>query len=264
MGTARKKKDNIHIRVEPEQKEVINRAADLLGLDLSAFVLLNTLKAARAELAQVEKISLSTNDANLFFEALTNPSAPNDNLKAAYQKYQEELGIKDQSFTLALEFCILDKSIDRSNFDCGISELNTFLKRQARQQQSKGFNRTFVLINDEDSPLKVLGFYSLSMGEINLDSLPEEKKKKLPKHPVPVARIGRLAVDNSAKGKGCGEMMLVDALRRVQRASMQIGVYAIVGDAKDDSAKSFYEKFNFIPFQDESMSLFIPLALLPS
>ena len=94
MSTARKKKDNIHIRVEPEQKDVINRAADLLGLDLSAFVLQNSLKAARAELAEVEKLSLSTDDANLFFDALTNPPASNDNLKAAYQKYQEELGIK--------------------------------------------------------------------------------------------------------------------------------------------------------------------------
>ena len=95
-------------------------------------------------------------------------------------------------------------------------------------------------------------------------SLPEDKKKKLPKHPVPVARIGRLAVDNSTKGKGCGRLLVVDALRRIQGASMQIGVYAVVVDAKNDSAKSFYEKFGFIPFQDESMSLFIPLASLPS
>ena len=90
MSAARKKKDNIHIRVEPEQKEVINKAADLLGLDLSAFVLQNSLKAARAELAELKRLSLSSSDTNLFFDALTNPPAPNDSLKAAYQKYREE------------------------------------------------------------------------------------------------------------------------------------------------------------------------------
>lgn len=165
---------------------------------------------------------------------------------------------------MALEFRILDKSIDRSNFDCGVSELNEFLLKQARQQQTKGFNRTFVLMDSDDSPFKVLGYYSLSMGEISLDSLPDDKKKKLPKHPIPVARIGRLAVDNTTKGKGYGRMLLVDALRRVQGASLQIGVYAVVVDAKDDSAKNFYKKYGFIQFQDLEMSLFIPLASLPS
>ena len=94
MSTARKKKDNIHIRVEPEQKDVINKAADLLGLDLSAFVLQNSLKAARAELAELERLSLSSADANLFFDAIINPPATNDNLKAAYEKYQEEFSSK--------------------------------------------------------------------------------------------------------------------------------------------------------------------------
>ena len=90
MSTARKKKDNIHIRVEPKQKEVINKAADLLGIDLSAFVLQNSLKAARAELAELERLSLSRADANLFFDAIISPPATSDNLKAAYEKYQEE------------------------------------------------------------------------------------------------------------------------------------------------------------------------------
>ena len=165
---------------------------------------------------------------------------------------------------MALEFRTLDKHIDRSTFDCGTSKLNEYLQHHARQQQTRGFNKTFVLVESDDDPLKILGYYSLSMGEISLDSLPEDMKKKLPKHPVPVARIGRLAVDKASKGKGHGRSLLVDALRRVQGASTHIGVYAVVVDAKDDKAKSFYEKYGFIEFQDLPMSLFIPLGSLPS
>ena len=95
MSTARKKKDNIHIRVEPEQKEVINKAATLLGLDLSSFVLQNSLKAAREELAEVEALTISKEDSETFLEALMNPPAPNENLKAAYKKYNEIFSTKN-------------------------------------------------------------------------------------------------------------------------------------------------------------------------
>lgn len=89
MTTQSNKKDNIHIRVKTEQKKEIKKAADLLGIDLSAFVLQNTLKAARAELAKFEHLALTRADADLFLGAITNPPASNKNLKAAYQKYQD-------------------------------------------------------------------------------------------------------------------------------------------------------------------------------
>ncbi len=163
----------------------------------------------------------------------------------------------------SFEFHTLDKSFDRTQFDCGSSELNNFLKARARQNQTANFNKTFVAIQSGDKSKRVLGFYSLSMGEIHLSSLSEEKQKKLPKHPVPVARMGRLAVDSSAKGQGLGKFLLVDAMKRVQAASASVGVYAILVDAKDDSAKSFYKKYGFIELVDEPMTLFLPLASFP-
>ena len=90
MSKARKKKDHIHIRVEPEQKEMIARASKLLGVDVSTFVLQSSLKAAWGELAKIEHISLSEKDSGLFFDALMNPPEPNQNLVIAYKKYQEE------------------------------------------------------------------------------------------------------------------------------------------------------------------------------
>lgn len=162
---------------------------------------------------------------------------------------------------MRLEFHVLDKSFDRDTFDCGSPELNNFLKTKARQNQSIGFNKTFVAV--ASGAKKVLGYYSLSMGEIDLSSLPPELLKKLPKHPVPVARMGRLAVDTSTKGQGVGKLLMVDAMRRVQTASELIGVYALLVDAKDDSAKNFYLKYGFIPLVDDPMTLFLPLASFP-
>lgn len=163
----------------------------------------------------------------------------------------------------SFDFHILDKSFDRSSFDCGENQLNNFLKAKARQNQSLNFNKTFVAIESGDKAKRVLGFYSLSMGEIDLSSLPESISKKLPKHPVPVARMGRLAVDTSTKGQGLGKLLLVDAMKRVQSASELVGVYALLVDAKDDNAKSFYKKYGFIELVDEPMTLFLPLVSFP-
>lgn len=163
----------------------------------------------------------------------------------------------------SFEFHTLDKSFNRDNFDCGSLELNNFLKTKARQNQSAGFNRTFIAIARGDKSKVVLGYYSLSMGEIDLTSLPENLAKKLPRHSVPVARMGRLAVDISTKGKGLGKLLMVDAMKRVQTACELIGVFALLVDAKDDSAKKFYLKYGFISLIDEPMTLFLPLASFP-
>ena len=161
------------------------------------------------------------------------------------------------------EFHPIDKKFDKASFDCGSLELNAFLQTRARQNQLQGFNRTFVAIVENDEAKKIVGFYSLSMGEINLSSLPEDLIKKLPKHPVPVARMGRLAVDLSFQGQGLGKFLLVDAMKRVQSASGSIGVYALLVNAKDDAAKAFYLKYGFVSLSDQPMTLFFPLSSFP-
>lgn len=161
------------------------------------------------------------------------------------------------------EFHPFDKKFDKASFDCGSLELNAFLQTRARQNQLQGFNRTFVAIDENDEAKKIVGFYSLSMGEINLSSLPGDLIKKLPKHPVPVARMGRLAVDLSFQGQGLGKFLLVDAMKRVQSASGSIGVYALLVDAKDEAAKAFYLKYGFISLSDQPMTLFLPLSSFP-
>lgn len=163
---------------------------------------------------------------------------------------------------MALEFRTLDKTFDRNSFDCGIEELNNYLKKEARKQQGHGFNVTLVLI-DTTNPTKILGYYSMMSSGMKLESLPPEIAKKLPKHPIPAVRIGRLARVLSTKGQGIGVLLMANALERIKRVSAEIGVYCVIVDSKNEAAKSFYLKYGFIEFADAPMSLFLSIASFP-
>ena len=110
-----------------------------------------------------------------------------------------------------------------------------------------------------DNPKKVVGYYSLSTLSIELNQLPEKLARKLPKHPVPAALIGRLAVSKTAQGHGIGKMLLADAIKRTLSVSVQIAIYAMVVDAIDGKAKDFYKQFGFTRLSDDSPRLFLPL-----
>ena len=107
---------------------------------------------------------------------------------------------------------------------------------------------------------EILGYYTISMSQIDLRHLPEEKRKKLPRHPIPAARIGRLAVSVSHRGKHFGMYLLVDAVRRITRLSTDIGVYALEVDAIDEHARKFYERFGFISLEDDVDHLYLPIG----
>lgn len=79
---------------------------------------------------------------------------------------------------------------------------------------------------------------------------------------MPIARIGRLAVTTKAKGQGLGKFLLIEALQRIRKASMSVAAYAVIVDAKDVNAAKFYLHVGFIPFEDEPLTLFLPLSTL--
>jgi hypothetical protein len=89
-------------------------------------------------------------------------------------------------------FCPISSQVNRDNFNCGIPELNDYLKKYAKQNHQKGIATTIVAIQPTDQP-DVLGYYSVSMSEIQRESLPEEYRKRLPRYPIPAMRIGKLA-----------------------------------------------------------------------
>ena len=108
---------------------------------------------------------------------------------------------------MAWLFCeVTNPNLNRSGFDCGIVELNDYLKRYAKQNHKKGIAKTWVIVNS-DNPEIPLGYYSLSMAEIQKDNLSEEMKKGLPRYPLPVVRIAKLAVNKDSQGQRLGELL---------------------------------------------------------
>ena len=152
----------------------------------------------------------------------------------------------------------LGKRHDRAAFSCGLPELDRYLARQAGQDVRRRIARVFVCTSEGSDT--VLGFYTLSALSIDLSSLPEDLSRKLPRHPVPCALIGRLAIDQSARRHGLGRMLLADAIKRTVSASDIMAIHAVIVDAKNNAAKQFYEAFGFAPMQDNPMRLFLSLG----
>lgn len=153
----------------------------------------------------------------------------------------------------------LGKSHDRKSFDCGNEALNRYLREQARQDVEKRVAAPFVLTQPGNPA--VLGFYTLSASIISVEELPPELMKRLPRYgQLPVTLLGRLAVDRTVGGQGVGEFLLVDALHRSLEGAQQIAAMAVIVDAKDERAESFYRHFGFLPFQQTPLRLFLPMA----
>ena len=154
----------------------------------------------------------------------------------------------------------ISKKHNRTGFDCGIVELNKYLQRIARQHLNKGMSRTFVLI-DKSSPADILGFYTLAACEILVEKLPRKYSKKYPPK-APAAKLARLAVAKSDQRQGYGMLMMANAIERVLMVSKNLGIIGFFVDAKDESAKQYYEQFGFIPLPDNPLELFLPIATL--
>ena len=157
-----------------------------------------------------------------------------------------------------MQSVLLDKDKhDRNRFDCGIDALNNYLKVMASQQAKKDNTRTFVLEDDNDDS-HIIGFYTLTMTPIDLKALPK-KLQKNHQSSTSGGLIARLAVDDRYKGKGFGEWLLIDALRKLLMASDSVAFPVVIVDAKD-GAKLFYERYGFQAFKDAEHKLFITIA----
>lgn len=154
---------------------------------------------------------------------------------------------------------LLQRKHDRSEFSCGVPALDNYLKQQAMQHAKSGISRTFVLPGEAD---KIRAFYTLSMGSIEKSQLPKTLQKRFPHHPLPIVRLGRLAVDKEQQGKGLGKQLLVHALHKCYLLSKEIGMIAVVIDAKDENAKRFYLQYEFESLPNQALTLWLPAGAL--
>lgn len=154
----------------------------------------------------------------------------------------------------------LSESHDRDRFDCGSEPLNIFLKQTARQHAGRGISRTFVLIEENVSlPKPILGFFSLNLCQVKSESLLPAQAKKLPRT-VSGVRLGRLAVSKQLHGRGHGKDLLIAAMSKFLEIFEIAGGIGLFVDAKDSSAKAFYEHFGFISLPSSELELFLPVA----
>ena len=138
-------------------------------------------------------------------------------------------------------------------FTCGRPDLDRFLIRHALQAQQMNSSQTYVALSDKI----VIGFYTIVAGEVRHIDAPERVIKGMPRHPIPLLVLARLAVHSGWQGRGIGAGLLLDALGRVLQVADIIGVRAIAVHAKDDSAAAFYRHFGFMPSPTDDRHLFM-------
>ena len=140
-----------------------------------------------------------------------------------------------------------------ASFDCGREELNRFLARFALTSQRAGAAQTYVAMANEE----LVGYYSLTVGEVAHEAAAGRLSRGLARHPVPIMLLARLAVASSWHGRGLGSGLLKDAMRRTLQVADIAGIRALAVHATDEKARSFYEHFEFIPSPTDPLHLFL-------
>lgn len=156
----------------------------------------------------------------------------------------------------------LTDSHNRASFSCGVEALDRYFRERVGQDLRRNLAVAYLLVDTESE--SIIGYYTLSSTSLLPDSLPSELAKKLPHYKdFPAVLLGRLAIDRRYRGQGFGGLLLQDALQRCGESGREIGIMAVVVDAKDDAAGAFYEHFGFRRLEDDSHRLYLPITDMP-
>jgi GNAT superfamily N-acetyltransferase len=148
---------------------------------------------------------------------------------------------------------VLNSKIDVTCFNSGVSELDTFIQKYALQSQASHSTRTYAFIKDE----LLAGYFSLAFGSVSPERTPRRVSSGMGRYPIPVMVLARLAVDKRFQGIGIGECLLKDAFRRTIKASEIAGLRAMFVVAKNEKAKKFYQKYQFIDSDVDDFHLYL-------
>lgn len=151
-----------------------------------------------------------------------------------------------------------------AGFSSGVPALDRYFSNHALSNHENGIGATFVLRSAHEREPAVLGFYTLAMASVPAQDLHKHLGRNLPRYPMPVALLGRLAVHEQAQGRGLGQRLLGDALRRVLAAGDMVGCVGVIVDAKSEAAEAFYLRYGFVLIDDASWPhrLFLPTATI--
>lgn len=149
---------------------------------------------------------------------------------------------------------------DRTAFACGIAEMDDYFHRLASQDAKRKVAAPFVML---DPQRRIVGYYTLSAYGIRSTELPPAVAKKLPKYPlIPATLLGRLSVSREHQGQKLGRLLLMDALHRSWKNTVEVASVGVVAEAIDDSAQDFYLHHEFIPLLEHPRKLFIAMGTI--
>ncbi|WP_166143106.1 GNAT family N-acetyltransferase [Methylosinus sp. RM1] len=158
--------------------------------------------------------------------------------------------------TVEFRIELLSSIHDRERFYCGVEPLDRYLRELAAQDVKRRISNCFVALDDVGA---IAGYYTFAAASLPLTELPPAIVRKLPRYGVvPAGLIGRLAVDVKFRRRGLAGAMVMDAVVRAARADPAI--FAIVVEAKDESAEAFYRSLGFLAFAVRSSSYFLPIS----
>jgi GNAT superfamily N-acetyltransferase len=147
---------------------------------------------------------------------------------------------------------------DRGTFRCGHESLDRYIREQATQDIRRGVSRVYVAVSP-DEPNRLLGFFTLSAASVTAVDLPPDVAKRLPRHPIPAALMGRIAVDRDFARRGLGGILLADAIKKAAMAARMVAMTVVVVDPIDEVARAFYSAFGFQSLQGPQTRMFLSL-----
>jgi len=139
----------------------------------------------------------------------------------------------------------LSKAHNRKIFGCGDEQVTLFLRQQALQDHERDLSRTMVIV-DEAAPDRIIGYHTLLMAHVKQEEVPYDHSRI--KRGIPVILLGQLGVDVNFKGRGYGDILLMDAQARVDEIASKTGVRAMMLDARNERLARWYEEHDFVRF----------------
>ena len=140
-------------------------------------------------------------------------------------------------------------------FDCGRASLDTWLRRHAQQAAAAGSARTYVIVDTKQA--RVVGYHALTAAGLEREAATPRIIQGMPRYPVPVVLLARLAVDRTVAAQGIGAWLLRDAMTRTLAAADTIGVRAMLVHAIDETARAFYLHHGLEPSPTDPLHLMI-------
>jgi GNAT superfamily N-acetyltransferase len=148
---------------------------------------------------------------------------------------------------------------DLADFNSGEPQLDDWLRRRARANQASGASRTYVVCENQS----VVAYYALASGAVKTAEAPGRIRRNMPE-PIPVAVLGRLAIDQAYQGRGLGRALVRDAGLRLLNAAEIMGIRGVLVHAISQDARAFYEAVGFLPSPLDPMVLMIGMSDLES